>query len=423
MTGRHEWCDRKNGWMSRTGSPAPARRRPDGRLRESSVMASLWRASRVCPAPEPLSDENAEVPGRLAAGLAAVSLALGAVSVLAAPPALGAPVATPDPSDRTSMRIAWTTVIEPTLEIWPSADGDMWTCEAGTTSPQMQDATLVVVNLLRGVAGVGPVTFSPSLSAKAQKAALLLARNNEVRHDPPTTWPCWSQEASDGAAHSNLSRGWGTWSVLGYAAGGGAQRRWLLDPRQTTMGSGSFGFWDWDYFVTAHALYVRDEASFQPVPDSASAYVAWPAAGDVPIQVARSTSWSLSATDLTTDFSAARVTVNGISDGITVHHPPADGTMPTLEWGFDPHFETGDADESFDVVVSGVVRRGHPLRPVAYTVTLFDAEDPPVVVAHQPPFEVVLEDRFDASFSATDQDGVAEVQETVVRQHAGTEHA
>ena len=138
----------------------------------------------------------------------------------------------------------------------------------------------------------------------------------------------------------------GAAAIAAYMEDGGSgnevagHRRWIIDPRQTTMGSGSVK----GRRLAEHlerALRAR-QPSWQAVPASTPEYLPWPVAGYVPVQIEPDGRWSLSAKRPRTRTSRRpTVTVNGSSAGITVH-PVANGYGPnTLVWDFDPGLRAG----------------------------------------------------------------------------------
>ncbi len=360
----------------------------------------------------------------LALALSSASLTLLAAPVLASTPtALVAPRAVdPDPADRESMRLGWQDVLKPALQVGAGWNGDLSTCTPGSPSSSAQDATLTAVNYFRDIVGVGPVTFSDTLSAKAQEAALMMAKNHQLSHDTFTGWACSTANGRAAAGKSNLYLGrTAAASIAGYMDDPGASntaaghRRWIIDPRQTTMGSGSVDAPGSDWQEVSNALYVIDSGSWQAVPAGTPAYLPWPAAGYVPVQIEPGGRWSLSAS-ADVDFSAATVKINGSDAGVTVH-PVANGYGPdTLVWNFAPGFQEGDADRAYDVTVSGIKTVGGAALPAySYTVTLFDAEaappaNPPPTVTRQGKGFAVSLGGFSIGWTATDADGVSRIQ-------------
>ncbi len=166
--------------------------------------------------------------------------------------------------------------------------GNVARCSAGTMSAAYRARELEVVNALRTVAGVGPVTENTSWSGQAQQAALMMAAAGRLSHDPATSWPCYTGAGAAAAASSNLTLGVaGPAAMLGYIEDPGASndfvghRRWLLCPSVT-----QFGFGD---TPTTNATKVFGDSAGAAT--SQDGFVAWPSPGWVPTDVARS--WGL----------------------------------------------------------------------------------------------------------------------------------
>jgi len=327
----------------------------------------------------------------------------------------------PDPGSRESMRLGWTQVLKPALQTPVGWQGSLSSCDEGSPSPAAQQATARVVNYIRDLVGVEPVVFSSTLSAQAQEAALMMARNEQLSHAPPSSWACYTGDGAAAAAKSNLYLGRSDASAItGYMDDPGAvntpvgHRRWIIDPRQTTMGSGSVDAPGGDWRQQSHALLVIDPPSWQSLPAGTPAYLPWPVAGYVPVQIEPEGRWSLSASDPLTDFSQASVLVNGSAAGVTVHPVKNGYGPPTVVWNFRPGFKAGDEDRKYDVVVSGIRRGGASLPSYSYTVTLFDGDAappfaPPSVTRVGRAHQVSLTD-FSTAWRATDSDKVTGLQ-------------
>jgi uncharacterized protein YkwD len=307
--------------------------------------------------------------------LASAALAVPVAAVAAVRPAV-------DTSSRASVRAAYKNVLEPALAVPIGWTGSAGSCTPGAPSANAQQATLTAVNWFRDLAGLAPVTFDAGFSSQAQAAALIMQAQDDLSHDPPPDWACWSQAGHDGAGHSNIALGAaGARAIALYMEDGGGgnsvagHRRWVLDPHQQVMGSGSTS--------GANALYVlgtRDPSVVGPE------WTGWPTAGYFPQQIEPGGRWSLSSSDDTTDFSNATVTVSrgGTSLPVTVY-PVIDGYGDnTLVWQVDPGYGTGRPDQRYDVTVSNIMRNGVPLTH-AYSVTLFDADvDPDQTITFAP---------------------------------------
>ena len=283
-----------------------------------------------------------------------------------------------DPSSRESMRQGYLEILKPALDTPIGWTGDLATCDAGAPSAAAQEATLTAVNYFRELVGVQPVTFDPTLSAKAQQAALMMARNRQLSHQPPDDWPCRTPEGDAAAARSNLSMGrTGAAAIPLYMDDPGldtvGHRRWVIDPATTVTGSGSVDAPGTDWQQVTNALYIADMSPDQAaVAPGTPTFLPWPSAGYVPIQLEPEGRWSLSSSNYLTSFSSATVKVDGVS---VTPRPIQNGFgPPTLVWTFSPGFS--GSDKTIDVEVSGIHVAG-TVTSHSYSVTLFDAEAPP----------------------------------------------
>ena len=212
---------------------------------------------------------------------------------------------------REERRLDYQDVLKPALSTPIGWVGDIDGCDAGAPSAAAQQATLDAVNYFRDLVGVMPVTFDATLSAKAQQAALMMAAQGDLSHTPDETWACYSADGDEAAGKSNLYLGiTGAAAIAGYMVDEGVHntavghRRWIIDPRQTKMGSGSVQGDHWS--TTSNALYVLDSSRLLADPAGTPAYLPWPQAGYFPGQLEPKGRWSLSAAD-NADFSQATV--------------------------------------------------------------------------------------------------------------------
>jgi hypothetical protein len=194
--------------------------------------------------------------------------------------------------------------------------GSLTNCNAGTLSADYQAAVLQRINFFRRMAGLaGQVTFTAAYNEKAQAAALMMARNQDLNHAPPSNWLCYSALGYSGAGTSNLALGANGWQAINLymqdpGAGNGAagHRRWILYPQTRQMGNGDIPGQSGTY--AANALLVINSSYNDPRPETREAYVAWPPPGYVPYQVVYPR-WSFSYAGA--DFSSATIsmTING----------------------------------------------------------------------------------------------------------------
>jgi uncharacterized protein YkwD len=281
-----------------------------------------------------------------------------------------------DPWNRVSVANAYLNTLR-AAESSPTAwSGSTASCTAGAPTRRTQAATLAAVNFYRGLGGLNSVRLDAALSAKAQRAALMMDANTSLSHTPPTSWRCSSASGRAAAANSNIALGLsGARAVSGYmsdfGAGNGAvgHRRWIMFPATRAMGSGST--------TRANALWVVPTTTAPPT--GTPAWVSWPTPGYVPYAIEPNGRWSLSATNSKISFRTAKVTVHdALGRSLTVYrHPVHVGYgNNTLAWEVSGlKRPVGTASAQYTVRVTGI-RRAGASTPVtrAYTVRLFDAD-------------------------------------------------
>ncbi len=193
--------------------------------------------------------------------------------------------------------------------------GNIESCVAGTTSQEYRDSIFQRVNWYRKMAGVDPVVENPEYSTLAQHAALIMAANGWVSHQPPEDWACWTQFGYEGASKSNLARlgGGGISNIhYGYMRDPGpdnisvGHRRWMLNPKAVEFGTGDIPP------EGSNALYVaRGSRDGSNRTREERGFVAWPPPGYIPPAVNWGR-WSFDLTDAQylADFSTASVEVS-----------------------------------------------------------------------------------------------------------------
>lgn len=248
--------------------------------------------------------------------------------------------------------------------------GSVLGCLPGITSSTTNAATLSSLNYVRSLAGLAPVTFSNTLNASAQKAALIMAANGALSHSPSSSWKCWSSEGAKAASRSNLALAYPSLKagriVDLYMSDPGADnaavghRRWLLNPFATVMGSGST--------ATANAITVIGPTNaYRPNPR----WVGWPTAGYFPNALEPDGRWSLSAGLKSVSFAYARVAVYHGTTRIPVHKYAVHSgyAQPTLAWQMPSGFQKSGY---YRVIVTRIKQAGvSTWLKKAYTVRLF----------------------------------------------------
>ncbi len=254
--------------------------------------------------------------------------------------------------------------------------GDVGACRPGETAQAFRDAVLRRINYFRAMAGLPGVRLNAEYNRKAQAAALMMSANGQLSHSPTRDWRCYSADGAQAAGSSNLCLGLIGWDAIRlYILEGGAvgHRRWILYPQTREMGTGDIPYAQGK--PAANALWVFDQAMWQPRPKVRDEFVAWPPPGYVPYPVIND-HWSLSYPGA--DFSAATVSMtSGMNSIRTVVDPPFSGYGEnTLVW-IPQNLATGGqwprptADTSFTVNVRNA-KVGGQVRNFAYTVVVFD---------------------------------------------------
>src|SRR5579884_1735943 len=197
-----------------------------------------------------------------------------------------------DISNRDSVRRAWD-IMTGTNSIPMGWTGSFSPPNAGTTSANYQSAVITRVNWDRAMGGVpAAITLNSAESVEDQQAAFMMMSNQQLNHNPPSTWTSYTAQGADGAAHSNLCFGYlndpGCGLLYmqdpGLASGPAGHRRWILYPQTTDMGTGDVG--GTGGFAMANALWVYDPTTTygDPRPPVRDSFVAWPPPGYVPSQ-------------------------------------------------------------------------------------------------------------------------------------------
>lgn len=270
--------------------------------------------------------------------------------------------------------------------------GNADTGVAGTTDTDFRESVRLRINCFRALAGVpSAVAFSETLHPKCQQAALMMSVNDDLQHEPPTTWTFYTAAGAEAAENSNLSLGdFGSDAVSGYMEDPGASnadvghRRWLLYPQTQTMATGDVPSTPTaaDPRRGANAVWVIDSNLGTTRPAVRDNFVAWPPPGYVPHTLIYPR-WSFSLP--AADFSSASVTLtkNGTNIPVVLEPITAGFGENTLVWvpqGQNPNdWQSGPppaADQVYVVAVSGVKLSSITQPPYTYTVRGFNAAAP-----------------------------------------------
>lgn len=286
--------------------------------------------------------------------------------------------------------------------------GDHAACQPGALSAGFTDSLLKLVNYYRTVAGLPAVVFNPTLSARAQAAALMMSANENLSHNPPSDWACYTQDGALAASRSNLSLfGWvGISDETGlHDAGINGQmedqgdyntsvghRRWILYPYQTEMGvghvpppqrQGQMAYGGGALYVLADNVW-SGQAPRQSPRDG---FIAWPPRGYIPWQALYHDSanyyeyygdevrlrWSFLLNEA--DFGAATITVTHNGAAVAVSRLPDvveyDENAAVFVPAIDHATLADGADHTLQVTVANV-QVGGQAQTFSYEVIIFD---------------------------------------------------
>ena len=210
---------------------------------------------------------------------------------------------------------------------------------AGVLSDAAKQNALDTVNFLRAVAGLNPVAENELYDLRSAHAAVLLAANDYVDHDPPQP-----EDMSDEfyeSAHAGTSQGnlvglnWMRSTILTegiryFVRDDGdsnlaqlGHRRWILNPEMQETG---FGLANSESGKSYVVMYALDQAA-----DTEWSEVCWPSEGAFPVELMHADlAWSISLNPEAYDVSASQpvVTLTELTSGLT--------------FTFDCRNETGD---------------------------------------------------------------------------------
>lgn len=175
-------------------------------------------------------------------------------------------------------------------DVDPAWTGDRDSCQPGTTSPLYRSSSLRTLNFYRALAGVpANVIEDEALTARAQATALMNSASGRISHYPGTDYECWTQEAADTAAESNLYLGrTGPYAITGYMWDPGSgnisagHRNWMLHTTLRKVGIGEVPLDEPGRRATNVLLVVgspEEVFGLQPQVREAEGFVAWPYRG------------------------------------------------------------------------------------------------------------------------------------------------
>ncbi|MCB1303264.1 MAG: ankyrin repeat domain-containing protein, partial [Leptospiraceae bacterium] len=250
-------------------------------------------------------------------------------------------------------------------------------CRVGANSKAYDEATLQNLQYYRAMAGVpSDVSFDEKYNAKARAAALIMEAKNDLSHNPPTNWPCYSQEGAKGAGSSNLCLGCvGPNAIDAYVqdngVGGVGHRHWALHPKQKVLGTGSS--------KRAHALYVFGDWRPDEEVSSIKAVV-WPPEGYVPFKFGLHPDYPWSYQSFADSSSHKDAQVKMTHNGKNVSLRKEQGNNGILVWyptGLPDTYRSNDwkkdGDYKVDVEITNLIVDGKA-QTIRYSVTFIDPE-------------------------------------------------
>lgn len=277
--------------------------------------------------------------------------------------------------DREAARIWFNTWWPKTYGAPMGFTGDVANGVAGDTSQAYKDEILLRLNIFRRMTGAQPVVFNAVYSAKDQQAALMVAANNALNHNPPATWKFYTAEGASAASQSSLAIGVsGSSAILGYLYDPGANntatghRIQMLFPPLTTTGTGDVPAAG--IYRAANAFWMNDSSTFSKNLRYTDALVCWPPKGYVPHFLIPGR-WSVNSLDRATtaamDLSNAKfsVTKNGQLMPLKVF-----GGMDISVWTLDG---TDEGDTGYaTTVINGETIKATKVEPanIIYHVTI-----------------------------------------------------
>ncbi len=244
--------------------------------------------------------------------------------------------------------------------------GDVASCQAGDTTGTSRANALRLVNLYRALADLPAVEDDAALNTAAQECALMMKANNQLSHEPPPSWTCWTEAGAGSAATSNIAGGPGVEAVDAYVVDWGNEttlghRRWILSG---TLGPIGLGSTDQHSCMT---VVGGSGTAEQP-------WTAFPPPGAFPIQAfdltefgdeLDTTGWSLQSESIDLDAAQVSITANGVEQPVLVTPlAPGIGSMSAISmiaqgW-------TATAGTTYHVEVTGIAT------PISYDVDIVD---------------------------------------------------
>lgn len=204
--------------------------------------------------------------------------------------------------------------------------GSVASCEVGDVLEPSRTNTLRLVNLYRWLAALPAVEHDADLDAAAQACSLIMAANQDLTHDVPTSWDCYNDAGAGAAGRSNISTAAAVFAIDMYMADFGNEqtlghRRWILSNSLGPIGIGSATRYSCLEVIGGHGHAGHPWTAWPPegiVPYGALVQSGWGGQASVDY-----TGWSVQSDTITLTAASATVTRDGEPAPVT--------TSPLLE--------------------------------------------------------------------------------------------
>ena len=107
-------------------------------------------------------------------------------------------------------------------------------CERGELNEIQRQLILNEVNRIRAIHKLQPVTYNYSQEAETQQGALMCCANNDIDHQPPSSWECYTSDGYSGTENSNLYISWRSGSNLPSSVS--SIESWMIDSFTSSLG-------------------------------------------------------------------------------------------------------------------------------------------------------------------------------------------
>jgi len=246
--------------------------------------------------------------------------------------------------------------------------GDEPSCVPGNVPEPTKAKILQRLDYYRKVVGLNNIiSENMSKSDKAQMAALIMNANDQLDHDPPSSWKCYTTEGKEGAGNSLLTMTKNAEAIDSYIRDQGADngpvghRRWLLWPRLQEIGIGNTN--------RSNAIWVLGNSGTPP--SDAPEFISWPPKGYIPDRLVFPR-WSFSIAGA--NFSSTTVSMldsNNNNINLQIEALSNSYGDPTVVWIPENINTNVTTDSSYIITLKDVEING-VLMDYSYEVTLFD---------------------------------------------------